>query len=169
MLEFWMDLTGSVAEYGPCFYLLTFLWTFLEGETFVLVAGFAASQGLVDPLLLLTAAWLGSFCGDQFYFAIGRHFGERLFRRFPKWRCGVDGALVWLKRPSASLAPGTSSVPNSAAYSISWCTKPGSASRSASRLPWPRSCSFGIGATGAVPSRSARRVASTDTAPFLLI
>src|SRR5260370_372763 len=68
-----MDLNQLIADNGACFYVIAFVWTFLEGETVVLFAGFAAAQGLVDPLLLLSAAWLGSFAGGQFYFWLGRN------------------------------------------------------------------------------------------------
>src|SRR5260370_8808145 len=96
-----MDLNQLIANNGACFYVIAFVWTFLEGETVVLFAGFAAAQGLVDPLLLLSAAWLGSFAGDQFYFWLGRRFGIRLLDRFPRWRPGVDAALHWLERYDA--------------------------------------------------------------------
>jgi membrane protein DedA with SNARE-associated domain len=96
-----MDINQLIAHHGAWFYGIAFLWTFLEGETVVIFAGFAAAQGLVDPLLLLIAAWLGSFAGDQFYFWIARHFGVRLLERFPRWRHGVDGALSWLERYDA--------------------------------------------------------------------
>jgi membrane protein DedA with SNARE-associated domain len=70
-----MDIDQLIAEHGAYTYLIAFVWTFLEGETIVLFAGFAAAQGLLNPFLLLVAAWLGSFAGDQLYFWIGRHFG----------------------------------------------------------------------------------------------
>jgi membrane protein DedA with SNARE-associated domain len=93
-----MDVQRLSVEYGAWFYLLTFAWTFIEGETFVLVAGFAAAQGLLNAPLLLLAAWLGSFAGDQCYFWIGRNFGLRLLSRRPVWRNRVDAALSWVKR-----------------------------------------------------------------------
>lgn len=96
-----MDINELIAHNGLCFYLICFVWTFLEGETVILFAGFAAAQGLVDPLLLLIAAWLGSFSGDQFYFWLGRHYGVRLLHRFPVWRHSVDVALRWLERYDA--------------------------------------------------------------------
>src|SRR5258708_20064032 len=96
-----MDINQLIADNGACFYVIAFVWTFLEGETVILFAGFAAAQGLVDPLLLLTAAWLGSFSGDQCYFWLGRHFGVKLLERFPRWRHGVDVALHWLERYDA--------------------------------------------------------------------
>src|SRR5258706_14770957 len=92
-----MDINQLIADNGACFYVIAFVWTFLEGETVILFAGFAAAQGLVDPLLLLTAAWLGSLSGDQCYFWLGRRFGVRLLDRFPRWRHGGDVALHWLQ------------------------------------------------------------------------
>ena len=93
-----MDLERFILDHGAWTYLITFVGTFFEGETFVLVAGFAAAQGLLDAPLLIVAAGLGSFAGDQCYFWIGRHFGMRLMARHPDWRARVDLALGWLKR-----------------------------------------------------------------------
>jgi membrane protein DedA with SNARE-associated domain len=93
-----MDLDRLIAEYGAYTYLIAFVWTFLEGETIVLFTGFAAAQGLLNPFLLLVAAWFGSFAGDQLYFWIGRHFGLAILSRFPRWRHGVESALSWLER-----------------------------------------------------------------------
>ena len=92
-----MDLQ-LIADYGVYFYFLVFIWTFFEGETIVLFAGFAAAQGLLDPLLLLVCAGLGSYLGDQCYFWLGRNYGVRLLNRFPGWRPGVENALSWLER-----------------------------------------------------------------------
>jgi membrane protein DedA with SNARE-associated domain len=93
-----MDVAQLIHDHGAWFYVFTFGWTFVEGETFVLVAGFAAAQGLLSAPLLLLAASLGSFSGDQCYFWIGRRFGLRLLSRRPLWRARVDSALGWVKR-----------------------------------------------------------------------
>lgn len=90
-------LTG----HGPWPYLITFAWTFVEGETFVLFAAFAAAQGLLNAPLLLLAAWLGSFCGDQCYFWVGRTFGQKVLARRPKWQARVDRVLGILRRNDA--------------------------------------------------------------------
>ena len=97
-----MDLMDTIAEYGRWFYLVTLVWTFLEGETFVLFAGLAAKRGLLRLDLLVLCAWTGSFLGDQLYFAIGRLYGTRLLARFPRWRPGVAKALGWLERYDAA-------------------------------------------------------------------
>jgi membrane protein DedA with SNARE-associated domain len=87
-----------IHQYGVWFYFLTFAWTFFEGETFVLFAGYFAAQGLLSAPLLLVAAGLGSFAGDQCYFWIGRYYGPWLLSRRPFWRGSVDSALRWVKR-----------------------------------------------------------------------
>lgn len=93
-----MEINRLIAEHGAWFYLIAFIWTFLEGETVVLFAGFAAAQGMLNPFLLVAATGLGSFVGDQSCFWVGRHFGSRLLDRFPRWRFGVEAALRWLER-----------------------------------------------------------------------
>ncbi len=92
------DVPRLIHQYGVWFYLLAFGWTFVEGETFVLVAAFFAAEGLLSAPLLLLAAWLGSFSGDQCYFWIGRRYGLRLMSHRPHWRSPVDAALGWIKR-----------------------------------------------------------------------
>jgi membrane protein DedA with SNARE-associated domain len=96
-----MDISQLIADYGTYFYVIIFVWTFLEGETVVLFAGFAAAQGLLDPWVLMVSAWIGSFSGDQLYFWLGRKYGVRLLNRFPRWRPGVDTAMWWLRRYDA--------------------------------------------------------------------
>jgi membrane protein DedA with SNARE-associated domain len=93
-----IDIVEWIQDYGEWFYAITFIWTFLEGETFVLFAGLAARQGILSLDLLILTAWLGSFAGDQFYFWIGRHWGNHLLRRFPRWSPGVHAALDMLRR-----------------------------------------------------------------------
>lgn len=87
-----------VNDYGAWIYALIFLWTFFEGETFVLFAGLAASKGYLDLGGVFFAAWLGSFAGDQLYFWIGRRWGTALLVRVPRWRPSVERALDWLRR-----------------------------------------------------------------------
>lgn len=93
-----MGIEQTIAQYGAYFYLITFVWTALEGETFVLLAGYAAAHGYLSLPILIACAWVGSFCGDQFYFLLGRRYGTRVLRRFPKWQPGVDRALRLLER-----------------------------------------------------------------------
>jgi membrane protein DedA with SNARE-associated domain len=95
------DLIVLLDHYGhTLFYGLTFCWTALEGETFVILAGYLAHKGLISFPLLLAFAWCGSFAGDQVYFYLGRRYGTRLITRFPRWRPGTDKALCLIERNS---------------------------------------------------------------------
>src|SRR5258708_9694548 len=96
-----MDLPHLIAEYGGWIYAIAFTWAFFEGETFVLFGGLAAAQGLLDPVLLGISVVFGSFCGDQCWFLLGRHFGPRLLRRYARWRPRVATPLAWLERYDA--------------------------------------------------------------------
>lgn len=93
-----VSVEDTIAQYGAWFYAITFIWTALEGETFVIIAGYAAHQGLLNPYLLVLFAWTGSFLGDQIFFLLGRKFGHQLLTRFPRWQPGVARALEMLKR-----------------------------------------------------------------------
>jgi membrane protein DedA with SNARE-associated domain len=92
------EIAQIIADHGAWFYPITFIWAFLEGETFVIFAGAASYQGLLNVYFLIAAAWAGSFCGDQFYFFIGRRYGHRVLKRFPTWQGPVDMALGLLHK-----------------------------------------------------------------------
>ncbi|MEO8486647.1 MAG: DedA family protein [Betaproteobacteria bacterium] len=74
-------LQGFIEQYG---YLAVFAGCVLEGETALVLGGFAAHMGYLSlPMVIGTAAFAG-FIGDQTLFAIGRHWGDRIFARFPR-------------------------------------------------------------------------------------
>lgn len=96
-MDYVFDLIKS---YGEWFYVITFIWTFFEGETFVIFAGLAAAHDILRLDLLILAAWSGSYCCDQTMFYLGRRFGPRILDRFPKMRPGVESALGWTRKNS---------------------------------------------------------------------
>lgn len=61
-----------IAEYSEWFYVIIFCWCILEGEIALILAGIAAHAGHVNLPFVIFVAGLGAFCGDQFYFYIGR-------------------------------------------------------------------------------------------------
>jgi len=69
-----------IAEWG---YLAIVIGTFFEGETVLVLGGFAAHQGFLRLDLVIAAAFAGSFCGDQMWFWLGRRFGRRWLERHP--------------------------------------------------------------------------------------
>lgn len=73
-----------IQQHSDFFYLVTFIWTALEGETFVIFAGLAAQRDLLNVYLLFLSAALGSMFGDQVMFLLGRNYGRRIVHKFPK-------------------------------------------------------------------------------------
>ncbi len=78
-----MTLASLIASYG---YYALFAGTFLEGETVLISAGFAASRGILDLTWVIAIAFVAGTLGDQLAFLMGRWHGERLLRRFPLLR-----------------------------------------------------------------------------------
>lgn len=63
-------------------YGVLFVWTFLEGEAGLILAGFLAFQGYLDIGGVMLTALGGAFAGDQFYFYLGRWKGPWLLKAF---------------------------------------------------------------------------------------
>lgn len=55
----------------------------LEGEAVLVLAGFAAHRGLLDPAAVVSIAAISGFMGDQCFFWIGRRHGARWAGRWP--------------------------------------------------------------------------------------
>ncbi|MCP5425370.1 MAG: DedA family protein [Gammaproteobacteria bacterium] len=76
-------LQTLIEHYG---YLAVLLGTFLEGETVLILAGFAAHLGHLELTWTIAAAFCGSWFGDQLYFFLGHLNGDRWLTRFPSWQ-----------------------------------------------------------------------------------
>src|SRR5258708_38350349 len=98
-----MELGDLIAEHGGWINAIAFTWAFFEGETFVLFGGLAAAQGALDPVILFLSVTIGSFCGDQCWFQLGRRFGARPLRGFARWRSRVRAPVAWLERLDAGV------------------------------------------------------------------
>ena len=75
-----MTIVQIVAQYG---YPALVVGTLLEGETILIVAGFAAHQGYMKLWWVILSAFLGSLAGDQLYFFLGRLKGRPFLERRP--------------------------------------------------------------------------------------
>lgn len=87
-----------IREIGYWFYPITFVWTALEGETFVIFAALAAQRGFLNIWALFASAWFGSFFGDQIYFFLGRKYGTRIIARYPKLQPKLNKVFGWLEK-----------------------------------------------------------------------
>jgi membrane protein DedA with SNARE-associated domain len=76
-----------IGRYG---YLAVLIGTFLEGETILVLGGFAARHGLLWLPGVMLAAFAGSIASDQMFFLLGRARGEAWLSRRPAWRPGVE-------------------------------------------------------------------------------
>ena len=88
-------LTELIRQYG---YIAILIGTFLEGETILILGGFAAHMGYLDLPLVIASALAGSFSGDQLYFYIGRHFGPKIIARRLSWQEGAEKVYKHLHR-----------------------------------------------------------------------
>lgn len=73
------SIESILTDYGL---IAVVIWTFIEGETCVIVGGFLSHQGYFSPYLLALAAFSGTFAGDQVWFYLGRrHSNLRLVQK----------------------------------------------------------------------------------------
>ena len=92
MADFWL-------EWGSLAYVVAVVWSFFEGETFVLLAAAAGrTTGLIDPWILMFCVWGGSFLGDQLWFTLGKRYGRAAVRRIPGATPKLEAALRFLDR-----------------------------------------------------------------------
>lgn len=78
-----MTLQSLIENYG---YFAILIGTFLEGETIVILGGFAAQLGYLELPWVIASAIAGSFSGDQLYYYLGRHWGPRIIARRLSWQ-----------------------------------------------------------------------------------
>lgn len=86
-----LSIAQLVSEYG---YTALAVGCLLEGETIVLLAGFAVHRGQLSWANVVLIATVCSFVGDQFWFQIGRQFGDGLLARFPS----IASRRPWLEK-----------------------------------------------------------------------
>lgn len=75
-----MTLATLIEAHG---YWLLAIGCLLEGETVLILAGFAAHRGYLNPVAVLAIASASGFLGDQFYFWLGRRHGAAVLARWP--------------------------------------------------------------------------------------
>ena len=86
-----------IENYG---YLTILIWTFIEGETIVILAGMAvaSSIGGLELGWVIASALAGSFSGDQFYYYLGRHWGPKIIAKRLSWQANAERVYKHLHR-----------------------------------------------------------------------
>jgi membrane protein DedA with SNARE-associated domain len=97
------DPKRLLRDYG---YLVILVWTFLEGETIVIVAGALSKTLDLRPWLIALCAFSGSFLSDQLMFSLGKHKGEDVLRHFPRVAKNMNKASVLFKKYDTALILG---------------------------------------------------------------
>jgi membrane protein DedA with SNARE-associated domain len=88
-------LEALIQQYG---YVAIVFGTFLEGETILLLGGFAAARDLLRIEWVIVAAFIGAVAGDQTWFQIGRHGGKSAIDRRPAWKSKAERVQTLLAK-----------------------------------------------------------------------
>ncbi len=92
MEEFFINL---LTEYG---YIILFLWSMLEGEMGLIMAGILSHTGHMNMYIAIFVAGLGGFAGDQVYFYTGRYSKKYIHKKLKKQRRKFAIAHLLLKK-----------------------------------------------------------------------
>jgi len=98
-----MSLENFISTYG---YAAIAAGTFVEGETILLLGGFAAHRGYLELPWVIVSAFLGTLCGDQFYFYLGRSRGRAVLAKRPGWKSKSGQVLSLLEKHQVWLVLG---------------------------------------------------------------
>lgn len=96
-----MNFQELVSTYG---YAAVVLGTFFEGETILVLAGFAAQRGYLELHWVAAAAFAGTLSGNLLYFCLGRYRGHAVLARRPAWQRKTRRVLELLDaHPAAAI------------------------------------------------------------------
>jgi membrane protein DedA with SNARE-associated domain len=84
-------------------YFGVFVGTFFEGETILILAALAAYSGYLSLPGVIIVAFLGTLCGDQLYFFLGRWHGRQILEKRKSWKTRVEKAQRLFDRFSIHL------------------------------------------------------------------
>lgn len=98
-----MSLETFFGTYG---YPALLVGTFFEGETFLVLAGFAASLGYLDLPWVILVAFAGTLSGDQVFFYLGRRHSamvQSFLAYYPAWQERVERVQRLIERHQTAL------------------------------------------------------------------
>lgn len=99
-----INIHNLIMHYG---YFALFVGCLAEGETFVLLGGIAAHQGLLHFGGVIAATMLGGIIGDQLLFWIGNRYGSRVLMRLTSQPEKIEKAKNLINRHPAWFIIGT--------------------------------------------------------------
>jgi membrane protein DedA with SNARE-associated domain len=90
-----ITLESLIETYG---YLAILIGTFLEGETILVLGGFAAHRGYLSLPWVILVAFVGSLSGDQLFFYLGRKHSQIILGKRQSWKGRIERAQKLLDR-----------------------------------------------------------------------
>jgi membrane protein DedA with SNARE-associated domain len=90
-----ISIHSFIDTYG---YIAILVGSFLEGETILVLGGLAAHSGYLDLPFVILMAFIGSLCGDQLFFFLGRWHSDAFLKKRPSWCARVAKARKLLDR-----------------------------------------------------------------------
>ena len=96
-------MEAFIEAYG---YFALLVGTFFEGETYLVLAGFAAHQGYLDIPWVILVAFIGTLTGDQAFFYLGRRHSalvQSILSIYPHWFTRVERVERLIERYQTAL------------------------------------------------------------------
>ncbi len=98
-----MSFEALISTYG---YAAIAIGTLFEGETILIMAGFAAHQGYLKLPWVIFYGFLGTLGSDQLIFYLGRVRGAKMLDNRPYWRSKSQRVFDLMRRNQTWLALG---------------------------------------------------------------
>src|SRR5678815_2485716 len=96
-----LEYAPLIERYG---YLATFAGTLVEGESLLILSGLAAHRGYLSFPMVVLVGGLGGALGDLLFFMLGRHYGNDLLARFPRFTPAAERVHAMIERhPAATI------------------------------------------------------------------
>ncbi len=84
-------ILALIGDYGTAVYAILFLYCALKSGALPLFGGYAAQQGVLDPVAVGAASLAGGYLGDELRFAVARRYGT-------VWATGRTWLARWMDR-----------------------------------------------------------------------
>lgn len=98
-----MALENLVSTYG---YAGIVIGSLLEGETILILGGFAAHRGYLELPWVITCAFFATLFSDQFFYYLGRIKGRSVIERRPSWKAKSEKVFYLLHKHQVLLILG---------------------------------------------------------------
>lgn len=90
-----MSVEELISTYG---YAAVGVGAFFEGETILILGGFAAHRGYLELPWVIVCAFFGTLFGDQMYFYLGRIKGKGALEKKPNWKSKSEKIFLLLDK-----------------------------------------------------------------------